>query len=430
MPDLRARILLPAMLLCALLPMPVLSAGPENPPAVMPRSGKVLVSDNLDIDINIYPAKGNQLILWIAPSYEFRQGHKEMAALLAASGFETWMVDMNEAQFLSHDSQAMRDINGRYIAEIVDRAHAKTGKSIAIMADANASIPALRAMREWQLLAHETQYLQGAILFSPNLYSGIPQLGFAPDFMPIVSATNMPIMILQGEKNGARLYLDRLLEQLYSAGSQTYLRMLPGVVGLFYGEQRTPIQDKSFYQVPDFVRTAFRVFGQVKPPASALPLPEKIITVTHFDTKLKPFKGNRTPSEITLLDATGLRHVYKDFRGQVTLVNFWATWCPPCLQEIPSLNRLVRKMQGKPLRLVSIDFGEPQKNVTDFLKKVQVDFPVLLDSDGSISNAWKVVVLPSTFVIGKDGRIVYGINASIEWDSPEIIALLNKLMRE
>ena len=120
----------------------------------------------------------------------------------------------------------------------------------------------------------------------------------------------------------------------------------------------------------------------------------------------------------------------EEVKGKLVLLNFWATWCPPCLHEIPSLNRLVRKMQGKPLRLVSIDFGEPQKNVTDFLKKVQVDFPVLLDSDGSISNAWKVVVLPSTFVIGKDGRIVYGINASIEWDSPEIIALLNKLMLE
>ena len=115
-------------------------------------------------------------------------------------------------------------------------------------------------------------------------------------------------------------------------------------------------------------------------------------------------------------------------QGKVSLVNFWASWCGPCVEEIPSLNRLRQKMVAKSFELISVNYAESNSTMQAFLRRVQVDFPVLMDRSGEVAANWNVMAFPSTFVIGKDGRIVYGVNAAIEWDSPEIIAQLNALI--
>ena len=85
-------------------------------------------------------------------------------------------------------------------------------------------------------------------------------------------------------------------------------------------------------------------------------------------------------------------------------------------------------MKGKPFQLISINYAESSEQINQFMKKVKVDFPVLLDSDGAISTKWKVVAYPSTFVIGTDGKIHYGVNAAIHWDTDKIIRQLEGLM--
>ena len=116
-----------------------------------------------------------------------------------------------------------------------------------------------------------------------------------------------------------------------------------------------------------------------------------------------------------------------DFRGKVVLLNIWATWCPPCVEEIPSLNRLKQEMQGNKFQLISINYAESPQHIREFMRKVAVDFPVLVDPDGKLSAQWKVVAFPSTFVIGPDGNIHYGVNAAIHWDAPEVVQQLNQL---
>ena len=133
---------------------------------------------------------------------------------------------------------------------------------------------------------------------------------------------------------------------------------------------------------------------------------------------------------LNLITAAGERVNYSDYTGKLTVVNFWASWCGPCVEEIPSLNRLREKMKDSPFELISVDYAESKETISAFMKEVDVNFPVLLDTDGKVSALWNVVVFPSTFVIGPDGKIAYGLQGGAHWDTPEMLAKLRPLIQK
>ena len=93
-------------------------------------------------------------------------------------------------------------------------------------------------------------------------------------------------------------------------------------------------------------------------------------------------------------------------RGNIVLVQFWATYCAPCRTEMPTMNRLLEKMRGRSFKIVTVNMAEPLGQVQKFLDEVPVDFPVLLDADGSTLGRWKVFAAPANFILDKNGRIV------------------------
>lgn len=88
------------------------------------------------------------------------------------------------------------------------------------------------------------------------------------------------------------------------------------------------------------------------------------------------------------------------------------------------------KMSDSPFELISINYAEENSDIQSFMKRVRVDFPVLLDQDGRFAREWKVISYPSTFIIDPKGVIRYGVNAAIDWDDPEVIAKLKSLLGE
>jgi thiol-disulfide isomerase/thioredoxin len=162
-------------------------------------------------------------------------------------------------------------------------------------------------------------------------------------------------------------------------------------------------------------------------PASPIPLQTHTTTKSGIDVLLKEFKGKNGPIPIKLKDIDGNTVSKDDFTGQITIVNFWATWCPPCIEEIPSLNRLKKKMEGLPFELISINYAEDNKTIREFMKAVNVEFPVLLDDKGDFAKKWSVISYPSTFIIDAKGNIKYGVNAAIEWDDPAVIQKIKAL---
>jgi len=102
------------------------------------------------------------------------------------------------------------------------------------------------------------------------------------------------------------------------------------------------------------------------------------------------------------------------------LINFWATWCEPCRDEMPSIERLRKSLDGRPFEVLAVNLAEPESRIRSFLERVPVKFTVLLDRDTAVAKAWKARILPATYVIGADGRIRYAYVGELDWSQESV----------
>lgn len=153
-----------------------------------------------------------------------------------------------------------------------------------------------------------------------------------------------------------------------------------------------------------------------------------MITTSEAGT-LKPYTGKEAPPPLLLKDLQGKKHDLNDFRGQVVLINFWATWCPPCRVEMPSMWRLKQKLKGKPFVILAVDMGEEEASVNAFLPdKMKKDFIVLMDKDGEALRTWKVFAFPTSYIIDTKGNIRYALYGALEWDEASVVEKIRKLL--
>lgn len=133
---------------------------------------------------------------------------------------------------------------------------------------------------------------------------------------------------------------------------------------------------------------------------------------------------------LTLPNLAGGSTDLKQFRGKVVLVNFWASWCPPCRKEMPSMNRLAQILGDGPFVMLGVNAGDSAESVHAFLLQTPVNFPILLDEEGVSLKPWQAFVFPTSYVVDKQGRIRMGLFGSIEWDAPETVARIEALLKE
>jgi peroxiredoxin len=336
-------------------------------------------------------------------------------------------VDFAEALFKPGGTKLMRSLDGGYVADIIEAAQRMTHKRVVLFSRSYGAIPVLRGAHRWQTRHRGDHDLIGAILVSPDLYAEVPALGREPRYLPIAEATSIPVMIFQAEKRGNRWQLMNLVSALERGGSAVHMKMMKGVTGLFYHGDESPQAQQWLQQLPGQIPRYIRLLARYPAPLPPALAGEDTTPARRLDSELRPFAGDPQPPSIDLYDVKGRHYQRHDYTGKVTIVNFWASWCPPCVEEIPSLNRLSEQMADQPFELISINYAQDKAHIRQFLDRVDVEFPVLLDSDGTVARQWNVIAFPSTFVIGPDGRIHYGVNAAIHWDSPEVIDTLRKL---
>lgn len=390
---------------------------------------EVLVNlhDSNDVSLYQYPAQGNDLVIWVGAN-GWQDRMIKMARDIAAKGIEVWQIDFAEALMLTSSSNFMRNLDARYVADIIDAAHRRTGKRVILFAQGYVAIPVLRGATLWQQHENHQGKLLGAVLFSPDLVTGLPELGKDPEYLPIVRNTAIPLMIYQGSLHGSPERFARLVKELNSNNPNVYHQGLPGVTSIFYHDENSPETLKMLQTLPQKTSELFTIFDSLSIQAAPTNyIQPSQVSEARVDNNLNAFAGNPKPLTIDLKDAHGKRFHLNDYRGKVTVVNFWATWCPPCVEEIPSLNRLREQMKGQPFELISVNYADSPKKIKEFMQKVNVEFPVLVDPNGKTAQQWKVIGFPSTFVIGKDGNIKYGVNAAIHWDSPEVVNILKSL---
>ncbi|HXU41434.1 MAG TPA: TlpA disulfide reductase family protein [Burkholderiales bacterium] len=143
---------------------------------------------------------------------------------------------------------------------------------------------------------------------------------------------------------------------------------------------------------------------------------------------LKPWKGATPALELSTLDGQAQR--LEDYRGRVLLVNFWATWCAPCLEEMPSIERLRRSLDARRFAVLAVNVGEGPRAAGDFAKKMDLGFNFLLDRDMKTSKAWGARVLPATYIVDPDGKVRYSHYGALDWSSAEVRKAIAALIVE
>ena len=139
-----------------------------------------------------------------------------------------------------------------------------------------------------------------------------------------------------------------------------------------------------------------------------------LLAATAGAQELKPWTGGATPP-LVLSDLEGRAHRIEDYRGKVVLVNFWAAWCEPCREEMPSIGRLRDSLAGRPFVELAVNLAESEARIRGFIERVSMNFPVLLDRDSVVAKAWQARILPASYLIGPDGRIRYSVLGEINW---------------
>jgi peroxiredoxin len=155
-----------------------------------------------------------------------------------------------------------------------------------------------------------------------------------------------------------------------------------------------------------------------------------LIASTAQAADLKPYSGEPLP-DFTLSDMEGRAHTLSSYRGKVVMLNFWATYCGPCIKEMPSMQRLKGKLADRPFDILAIDMAEEKADVEAFMQrhKIQVNFPILLDSEGTVIEQWMVSAVPTTFIIDPQGKIQYALYGGLEWDNDEVVNTINGLLK-
>lgn len=135
---------------------------------------------------------------------------------------------------------------------------------------------------------------------------------------------------------------------------------------------------------------------------------------------------------LKLKDTDGTLHDFAQLRGKVVLVNFWATWCPPCRREMPSMQRLKDTLAGEAFEVLAVDVGEDADTIQAFTSQLdtQLTFPILLDTRGRTMREWKVAGLPTTYLVDKQGRIVASAVGGREFDHPELVAAIRAVLKD
>lgn len=146
--------------------------------------------------------------------------------------------------------------------------------------------------------------------------------------------------------------------------------------------------------------------------------------------RVQKFEEPVVAPDFTLKDLKGNQVTLKNFKGRVVFLNFWATWCPPCRREMPSMERLYKQLKDRDFTMLAVDMQESEKRVRAFISEFSLSFPVLLDLNGDISSLYGIVGLPTTYIIDREGKIIGKAVGPRDWSSQESKQLFQSLLKK
>ena len=169
-------------------------------------------------------------------------------------------------------------------------------------------------------------------------------------------------------------------------------------------------------------------------PVEEPPAPQEISAPETAMGKRLSSLGFQTPTadlpavDFSLKDLSGQEHNLSSYAGKLVFLNFWATWCGPCREEIPSMEELYLELQNQDFLIVAVNSQEAREQVADFVENIGMSFPVLLDTDGRVGAAYSVRAIPTTYIIDPQGYILGRMVGTRDWYTPDIIPLVGDLL--
>jgi len=138
--------------------------------------------------------------------------------------------------------------------------------------------------------------------------------------------------------------------------------------------------------------------------------------------------GNRAP-DFTLPTLTQQTISLRDYRQNVVVLNFWATWCPPCVEEAPSLKEFVERTRSLRVTVIGVSVDQDRAALEKFVVEQQISFPIARDPDQAVASRYGTFKFPETYVIDADGKIAKKIIGAIDWRDPQVISFVRSLIR-
>ena len=392
----------------------------------------VTTDDGDEIPVRVFPADGERLAVWLSSEFGVTPRRTALAEALAGQGVEVWAPDLHAAWFLPAGRYSLNEVDPAVVGAIIESAIRLRRKRVFLMAEGRTVALALNGVRRWQTDSNDTESLRGLLAFSPRLFLRTPHGAEAAEYLPVAAASNLPVYILQPEESGGFWRMAQDIRELEKGGSPVFVHRLPGVSDGFHARPEFSDAEAALSaRLPDMLTGAMAELephggtpSEPAPMASDALAPERPTGTT----LLRPYAEARHAPALRLPILDGARIDLTDLKGKVVLVNFWATWCPPCVEEIPSLQRLYRRLQPQGLEILAVDVGESAGKMRKFLADKPIDFPVLMDTEGDALRRWGIYAFPTTLVLDREHRIRYAVFGAFDWSSQEVIDTLAPLL--
>lgn len=422
-----------AVLWCALC-LPVLANGI----AMAGQTARIGLVSGFELQLQQFPAHGRDLLIWVPSEYGIRDGNLPFAETVQHEGIDYWLVDLHESYMAPTGRHAYADFEPAHVKELIDHAVGQGWQRIFLGGESRGAALAMQAARLWQIGNPGDTALMGMLFYHPNLIEGYTAIGEPARFRPIARETNLPVYIFQPQFNTKYLHSRELAEQLQIGGSPVYLHFLQGVRGGFHvrdSDRLNPRETDERSRLGERIRHAMDLVAGSPAPLRAAAQAVKTAPAPG-DSGNSEGGGSLAkvahaiPATLRLRDDDGRTVDLQDLDGEVVLVNFWATWCGPCVKEIASLMRLVEHFDGRPFRVLAVNISEDRAHVADFFdtRDIEPNFQVLYDPDGNTAKRWRVYAVPSTYLLDGQGRVRYGYRGALQWDKASVIETVNSLL--
>lgn len=367
----------------------------------------------------------NPTILWLTSERGITPNLK--LTLSNTSEFEDLHIivpDWHGSYFLTPTRSSLSKIPTEDFKEVLSHSIEKY-KNLIIFSNSRSASITLKALHEFQTQGKPVA--KGIILMSPYLQKRTPDIGQTIQYQQIAKYSNLPIYLIQPERSPRFVPLPRLVQALEEGGSPVFTHVLKGISGGFHMRSNEDLSEADFKALEQFPKTLRNAVAMLKTAklASLRPL-NSYEENTHKPTKNNLQKVSLKTPKLRLNDINNKSHQLTDYKGKTVIVSFWASWCRPCLEEMPSLVQL-KKENADSIEILAVNIREDKETMLRFTKDMGINFPLLQDKESQFTEDWKVYVYPSNYVVDKNGVLQYASTGAMDWQDPEIVSILNNL---